>query len=75
MTPVPLIAQTTCNKIHTIPYLVPDKKQPTPGLLGRLEVANAHIINPKLKKWSTQPTDLEPRLVMEVGMHPVMFSC
>ena len=75
MTLVPLIAQMACNKIHTIPYLVLDKKQSSPGLLGRLEVANTHIINPELKKWLTQPTHLEPRWVVGVGMHLVMFSC
>ena len=75
MTLVPLIAQMACNEIHTNPYLDQDKKQSSPGLLGRLKIASTHITNPKLKKWLTQPTDLVLRQVMGVGMHPMMFSC
>ena len=75
MTLVPLIAQMACNKIHTNSYLVQDKRQSSPGLLGTLEVASTHIANPKLKKWLTQPTDLVLHQVTGVGMHPVMFSC
>ena len=47
---VPLIAQIACNKIETNPYLVQDKMQSSPGLLGRLEIVTTHIINPQLKK-------------------------
>ena len=42
MIQVPPIAQMACNKIHTIPYLVQDKKQCSPGL----EVSNTHTVNP-----------------------------
>ena len=75
MTLVPLITQMASNKIHTNPYLVQDKRQSSSGLLGRLEVANTHIANLKLKKWLTHPTDLILYQVMGVGMHPLMFSC
>ena len=75
MTLVLLIAQIASNKIPTNPYLVQDKRQSSFGLLGRLEVANTNIANPKLEKLLTQPADFVLHQVTGVGMHSMMFCC